>query len=55
VFETSFIIEGLKGNVAVVVVVVIILMSSVVIPVVSELLVTVSVLSVAVLTASGLM
>ena len=53
--NVSFIIEGLKGNVTVVVVIITTLISPVVVPMVSELPVTVPVLSVAVLTASGLM
>ncbi len=51
VSETSSVIKGSKGNVAIVVVVVITLMSHIVVPVVSGLPVTVPVLSVAVLTA----
>ncbi len=54
--DASFIIEGSGGNVAVVVLVVATaLVSPVVVPVVSGLPVAVPVLSVAVLTASGLM
>jgi len=52
--ETSSVIEGSKGNVTVVVIVVTALVSPVVVPVVSGLPVAVLEVSVAVLTASGL-
>ncbi len=53
--ETSFAIEGSRGNVAVVIIVVTALVSSVVVPVVSGLPVAVPKVSVVVLTTSGLM
>ena len=52
--EVSSVIEGSKGNVAVVIVVITALVSLIVVPMVSELLITVPVFSIAVLTASGL-
>jgi len=52
--ETSSAIKGSRGNIAVVIIVVTALVSSVVVPVVSGFPVAVSILSVAVLMASGL-
>ena len=54
-FETFFTIEGSKRNIAIVVIIITVLVSSMVVPIVSGLPITVPEVSVAVLTASGLM